>query len=174
MYQLGAEDGGRISYDDFVRRRRELSNEYKAHCLTRSSTEDDEFWPLEMLDSAQFGDACEPLAGEEFFASAEQTRQLMLSSTHEVGSGSEDEAAAKLLWPGSAKGSDSVASHSMEASSSAKHASSLWEFDSGAHDLINDLSDQMSIHRMIESQGIPVPPNCIELLEIANNVSDLL
>lgn len=152
MMQLGGDAAGRISYDDFVARRRELLD-HGAKCLTRSSTADD-FWPI---DLEQYQDH----ERDEFFPELVDSKRTRPQPTDE-----------KHLWvsAGSGKGSDSAASHSMAASSSAKHESSLWEFDSGAHDLLL-VDDQMSIHRLIESQGVAVPPDCIELLEIANNVS---
>lgn len=159
MHQLGGAESGRISYDEFVRRRREL-DQMKARCLTRSSTEDD-FWPLD-LEHYDDTDHRGGLHREEYFPELD-TRRTEKPVPAPLGDD-------KLLWLAASKGRDSRASRSgsMAASSSAKHESSVWEFDSG---LPSDLvDDQMSIHRQIESQGIAVPPNCIELLEVANNV----
>lgn len=164
MYQLGAGESGRISYDDFVRRRRELVEDMKAQILSRSSTEDD-FWPLQLRN----------YESREFTLAYNKPERLASFRGSEALGGNfgvDGDEGAKRRWmsSGSGRGSDSVSNSLEAASSSAKHESSSWEFDSGlTHDL-ND-SEQMSLHRLIESNGVPVPPDAIEVLELANNVS---
>lgn len=169
MEQLGANEDAKISFNDFVKRRFELLEEMKNQTESIASSEDDGLWFRRESSDDQL---------QESFDSKHEQKDLCAMFDRETGdenpsntgSLSEDEGGISQwkLMNQSIRGSDS-ASRSIEASSSAKHESSSWEFDSGTHDLEADLS----LQKLIENSGHTIPQEVNEFLEIANKVHSL-
>ncbi|RWS16144.1 colorectal mutant cancer protein-like isoform X1, partial [Dinothrombium tinctorium] len=153
MHQLGANSDGRVSFDDFLKRRFELLEVSSQINSARSSEEDWYFTDCHYW---------KPLTCDENITNKFNISDRPMSSPPDRGEA--DLGKSHWLTAESARESDS-ASHSLEASSSAKHESSSWEFDSGAHDL--DL-EQISLQRLIENNGISISQEKNDILEIAN------